>query len=77
MINAHYLNYRMLASQILLQAVEDYHHGHKDDVCQFANTEWFNILAEISDIDPINARTALTSGKLQTASLQRGKVCLY
>jgi|GEM_PF-1423565 hypothetical protein len=76
MFNTFHPDYRELANQIILKAVEDYHRGHKEDVCQFANTEWFSVLAEISGIDPINARSKLQSGRLQKATLKRDEVCL-
>jgi hypothetical protein len=75
MFNAKQHNYQTLASKIILQAVEDYYQGNKDDVIEFFETAWFETIAEISGIDPQNAKATIRSGQLQHACLKRGEVC--
>jgi hypothetical protein len=71
-----YEGYKLLATNIILMAVQDIKGSKKNDVDKFINSEWFEVLAEFSGIDPRNARRAIVSGNIKNATLKRGKVCL-
>jgi hypothetical protein len=67
----------MLVAKIILQAVEDYEVCRDHDVQTFIYSEWFELLAEFSGIDPENARRSLEFGRINKVRLRRGELCLY
>ena len=68
--------YRSLATQILLMTIQDYKKNQDETIEDFIYSEWFDVWAEISGVDPDHSRKTILMGKTQSATLRRGKVCL-
>lgn len=68
--------YKLLAINVILQAVEDYQGPNRTEVEAFLNTAWFEALADMSGIDPQNARKSINTGQTKKATIRRGEVCL-
>ena len=63
MSNINIEGYKKIAQNVLLQAVKDFEGKNKHAIKEFVKSEWFNVLAEISGINPDNARQKIISEK--------------
>lgn len=68
--------YVLLACKVIYKATKDYENGRSDEICKFAETNWFVLWSKVAGLDPVNAKEKLITGNLVKAKLERGKVCL-
>jgi len=65
-----------VAKSIIVQAADDYRETGDDAVKLFFYSEWFEDLAELTGLNPVEARVAVETNQLVKAVIKRGKLCL-
>jgi hypothetical protein len=57
---------KSLVSAIVLQAVRDLEKDRfRSDAWEFFNSDWFETIAEVLELDPVSMKKTIQTGKIQ------------